>query len=317
MIKRLTKGITQPKARTFLLFLVLALAAWLISRLSETYSHTVAFELAYGQAPDSLILMQEPPQEMDVRVRASGFKLLGYQLSPRTIGIDLSAAQRVSGRYLIDPGGLRRQVEQQLGSGIALLEMPRDTVFLQFQHVRSRTVPVRVVLDVELAQNYMMAGEWTVDPPQIHLLGPPAEIDTIAELRTRPMVLRDVRDTLRLSLELEAYGRLPHTEFSKNAVQLTAPVFRFSETVIDVPVHVVNIPENMDIRTFPATIGILCRGTVELLNAIGPEGFRVEADYAAPDPQTGRLPLQLVQQPPGIHNSSLLENSVEFIVRRE
>ena len=128
MIKRLTKGITQPKARTFLLFLVLALAAWLISRLSETYSHTVAFELAYGQAPDSLILMQEPPQEMDVRVRASGFKLLGYQLSPRTIGIDLSAAQRVSGRYLIDPGGVRRQVEQQLGSGIALLEKKMSAI---------------------------------------------------------------------------------------------------------------------------------------------------------------------------------------------
>lgn len=317
MIDKLKSGIRKPKARTFLLFLACAIAAWLVSRLSETYTYPVVFKVAYGQAPDSLILVESPPQDLEVRVRASGFKLLAYQLSPRRLEIDLAAASRRRGRYFIQPRVFRDQIDRQMDNGIAILDLPQDTVFLNFQRLQSRTVSVEPVLELELAQNYMMQGEVKVDPPQVHLLGPPEEIDTIRVLRTQPVVLKDVRDSIRLEVPLEVAGNLQHTRLSREAVVVSANIFRFSETVVDVPIEVINIPERLDIRTFPTTVGILCRGKVDALNTIQPEDFRVVADFGSPDPETGRLPLILERQPGGVYNSSLLEASVEFIIRRE
>lgn len=299
------------------MFLCLAVAAWLISKLSETYTHEIAFRVAYQQPPDSLILMEQPPATLPVRVRASGFKLMAYQVSPKEVFIDMAASRRASGRYFIDPGVFRSQVERQMDNGMALLELPSDTVYLDFQRLQSRTVPVVADIEVELAQNYMIQGSLQVNPPRIHLLGPPEEIDTIRELRTLPARFTDVRDTIRTKLTLGAASRLKYTQFSATEVVVSAPVLRFSETVVDVPVRVVNIPEDLDIRTFPTNIGVLCRGTVDALKAITPADFTIVADYARPDPESGRLPLSLEREPAGVYETSLLETSVEFIIRRE
>ena len=289
----------------------------MISRLSETYTHAVSVQMTYEQPPDSLILVSSPPDRLQVRLRANGFQLLRYQLSPRQIRVSLKDVQRRGGRYFIRPDAYRRQVESQLDAAVGLLEMPSDTLFVDLQRLRSRTVSVRAEVGLDLAQNYMLEGELSIEPDRIHLLGPPEEIDTIAFLRTVPLRLTDVRESFVRELPLEAVSRLPNTRFSALKVQVSGTVFRFSETVVDVPIHIVNLPENLEIRTFPPTVGVLCRGRIDALKNLGADAFRIEADFEAPDPETGRLGLTLAEKPAGVHSAVLLENSVEFIVRRE
>lgn len=317
MIKKLKSGIKTPKAKIFLLFLLCSFLAWLITRLAQTYEHTLSFRLEYQQAPDSLILMTRPPEDLGVRVRANGFQLFRYQVSPKTIGINLNSADRSRGRYFIPPAVYRRQVESQLGDAITLLEMAGDTIYLDFQALRSRTVPVRPVVEIELAQNHMLEGPIRVRPPSIHLLGPPGEIDTIRELRTEPLELSGVRDSVVRVLRLQAAGNLPNTRFSAEEVTVSARVFRFSETVVDVPVEVINLPDDREVRTFPASVGVLCKGKIESLKDLSASDFRVVADFENPDPETGRLTLRIEEQPSGISSGVLLESSVEFIVRSE
>ncbi len=273
--------------------------------------------MQYQQSPDSLVLLTQPPQDLNVRVRASGFQLLRYQVSPRDVAIDLSTAQRRNGTFFIGPEAYRRQVESQLGDAMGLLEISRDTIFLDFQTLRSRTVPVRAAVQIELARNYMLDGPIEVDPPNVHLLGPPGEIDTIREVWTEPLRLTGVRDSISRSLKLPAAGRLPNTRFSTGQVTVTAGVFRFSETVVDVPVEVINLPADREVRTFPASVGILCKGRIEALKELEASDFRIVADFENQDPETGRLLLRIAEQPESIQSGVLLESTVEFIVRSE
>ena len=317
MIKKLKSGIKKPKAKIFLLFLFCSFTAWLLIRLAQTYNHTLTFRMQYQQPPDSLVLLTEPPRDLNVRVRASGFQLLRYQISPRDVAIDLRSAQRKRGAYFIGPEAYRRQVESQLGDAMGLLERSWDTIFLDFQALRSRTVPVRAAVQIELARNYMLEGPVQVDPPNVHLLGPPGEIDTIQEVWTEPVKLSGVRDSVSRTLGLPAADRLPNTRFSVREVRVTAGVFRFSETVVDVPVEVINLPADREVRTFPASVGVLCKGRIESLKELEPSDFRIVADFEDPDPETGRLLLRIAEQPGTIQSGVLLESTVEFIVRSE
>ncbi len=317
MIKRIKSRINQPRARVFLLFLICSFFAWLVSRLSQTYTHNVTFGMYYENSPDSLVLLGSPPEELPVRIRAVGFRILQYQLSPKRVGVDLAETQKLRGRYFIGPQVYRRQVERQLTDGIAILEMPSDTLFFEFQQLKSRSVPVIADLDLELAQNYMMDAEVEVNPPNVHLLGPPGEIDSIVSIRTRKLNLKDVRESLDREIDLVLPAGLAHTNFSTRQVRVRAEVFRFSESVVDVPVEVVNMPANQEVRTFPATVGVLCRGRIESLKDLGSEDFRLVADFEDPDPQSGRLQLELLRQPANVQSAVPLESSVEFIIRSE
>ncbi|MDX1333291.1 MAG: hypothetical protein R3252_09700, partial [Robiginitalea sp.] len=77
------------------------------------------------------------------------------------------------------------------------------------------------------------------------------------------------------------------------------------------------VPDNIEIQTFPETVGVLCKGRVEGLKDLRPEDFHLVADYGAPEAETGRLMLSLASQPEGVYQAQLLEPSVEFIIKRE
>lgn len=262
-------------------------------------------------------MVDTPPGELGVRIRANGFQLLRYQLSPKKIKIDLREVRQGNNGYFISPQSYRNQIEQQLSQGIGLLEVPSDTIFLNFQKMQSKTVPVRIPAGLDFAQNYMLEGELLLEPGQVHLLGPPSEIDSIDVVFTEPMPITGIKEDFKQELSIDSRYRYPNTEFSQDRIQVSGSVFRFSEAVIEVPVEVINLPDSMVVQTFPSTVGVLCKGRIEGLKSLVSDNFRLIADYNAPSSENGRLMLKLAAQPEGVHETQLLETSVEFITKRE
>ena len=153
-----------------------------------------------------MVMMEIPPEEIGVRVRANGFQLLGYQLSPKKVEIDLREARRVDKGFFISPQSYRNQIEGQIGQGVALLQIPADTIFMNFQQLNSKTVPVRVQALLDFAQNHMLDGEIKIEPAQIHLLGPPEEIDTIMEVRTELLSLSNLKEEFSIRAGHSGFG---------------------------------------------------------------------------------------------------------------
>ena len=317
MIKKIQSGIKHRKARVFFIFLLFSITAWFITRLSETYSHSVDFTLNYTHKPEGMLLVDIPPGELGVRIRANGFQLLRYQLSPKKIKIDLREVKQGNRGYFISPQSYRNQIEQQLNQGIGLLQVPSDTIFLNFQKMKSKTVPVRVPEGADFAQNYMLEGGLILEPEQVHLLGPPSEIDSIEVVFTEPLSISGIKEDFKQQLLIDSRYRRPNTEFSQDRIQVSGRVFRFSEAVIEVPVEVINLPDSLVVQTFPNMVGVLCKGRIEGLKSLDPKDFRLVADYSAPSSDTGRLMLNLATKPEGVDETQLLETSVEFITKRE
>mgnify|MGYP002064299194 CR=1 FL=1 len=198
-----------------------------------------------------------------------------------------------------------------------MLQIPSDTIFMNFQQLRSKTVPVRVQTALDFAQNYMLDGDLTVEPSQVHLLGPSEEIDSIEEVHTKPLTLSDLKADFQQELALEEADIYRHTEFSEQRIRVSGRVFRFSETVVEVPVEVVGVPEGIEVQTFPESVGVLCKGQIDGLKNLRPADFHLVADYTDPEAGTGRLTLSLTARPEGVYEAQLLEPSVEFIIKRE
>lgn len=305
------------KVRAFLIFLALSFLAWFISRLSQTYTHSVNFTLNYSHPPESMVLMESPPEKIGVRIRANGFQLLRYQLSPKTVEIDLKNVKKGRRGYYISPQSYRNQIEIQLRESADLLQIPADTFYMDFRELQSKTVPVRVDATLEFAQNYTLEGQLKLIPEQVHLLGPSTEIDSVLEVWTEPLILKDLNEDFQYQIGFATMEKLSKTTLSEDHITVSGTVFRFSETVVEVPVEVINHPEDMDIQTFPSIVGVLCRGKVAGLKEVKAADFRLMADYSAPEAETGRLMLRLEGKPDEVYEAQLLESSVEFIIKKE
>jgi hypothetical protein len=292
--------------------------AWFISKLSESYTHTITFDLEFINAPDSLLFQGASKHRMTAKLRGSGFLFLRSKFSKNSIPIDLSTAKQKEGttRYFLTPYGYGQQVDNALQNYFTTVEMERDTLFLKFDRIASKTVVVEPRIEFSLAQNYLQEGEIKIEPDSIRITGPKNEIDTIVRVVTEEKKLKALTADFVQSLTLKKSKALKQTSFSTPMVRISGKVAKFSEIILQIPIEVVNVPEDMEIRTFPREIPILCKARLEDLKKITPFDFKLIADYnGVNETQPGKLFIQLVQQPKTVLDAQIMETDVEYILK--
>lgn len=316
-VKRNIKGSTKRRIKIFLIFLLCSLAAWLISKLSDDYTDKASFELTFVNVPDTLLLTGVSKDKINATVRASGWQFLGFNFKTKEIPIDLSALQFNGGNYFAAQEVYGNQVTAQLSGSMTLLQMDRDTLFFDFDPIISKVIPVISQLQVDLAQNYLLDGSLEVEPDSVMIRGPSQEIDTVMAIKTTVVTLSDVAENFSRVLSLIKSDSLKNTIYVNDEVTVSGRIFRFSEQVIQIPVEVINLPMGTKIRTFPTTVGVLCKAKVAELKTLDPNDFRIVADFNEAKEDSKFLRLTLVQQPENIPNIQLLDAQIEFILNRE
>ncbi|MBU2902498.1 hypothetical protein [Maribacter dokdonensis] len=318
LLEWIKTGLKKRKVKIFLIFLLCASLAWLINKLSLTYTSNTSFKVEYINIPDDFLLATSPKDEIAVRLKAVGFQFLGYELKPKHIQLDVSKVMYDNDRYYLTSDQIRIQLEAQLSNSSALVDFESDAIYFDFTSLETKKIPVEAVLQLDFSANHILEGEIKVDPDSIQVSGPKSQIDSIRVVRSMKVVKDNLNNSFVEDVDLNLPKNLNGTSFSDHKVQISGKVVKFSEKVLAVPVQVINLPDNVQVRTFPEVVEVRCQGTLDHLKELEEEDFVVEADYAKTNKETGnRLSIQLVQYPKTLHNVVLSVNEVEFILRRE
>lgn len=318
MFKKVLHGLNQKKAKVFSLFLICSFLAWFISNLSETYESRAFFTLNYRNLPDSLLLGKNSNNEIEAKLRTSGFQFLYYKIFRSQIDIDVSQVEYRNGQYVLSEEVLRRQMDQQLSQNISLLDLDRNVLDVDLYRVGSKKIPIEVKLKLQLQQNYILDGKIKVFPDSIEVKGPKSEIDTIKSIKTAPIQLTDVNKDFSSEVSLVFPKGLDNSIFSEGRATVSGKVSKFSEKVFDVPIQVVNAPEGYQIRTFPNSVTILCKATIERLKEISASDFEIVADYGQLDgSESSKLFLEITESPQKVYDIKLEENTVNFVLEQQ
>ncbi|WP_318308785.1 CdaR family protein [Flagellimonas crocea] len=318
MFKKILIGLNKKKVKIFLLFLLCSFLAWFISNLSETYESRAYFTLNYRNLPDSLLLGKNSDELIEVKLRTSGFQFLYYKIFKHRVDIDVSQAEYRNGGYVMSDDVLKRQMDQQLSQNISLLDLDRPLLKVDLYQVDSKKIPVRPNLDLKLEQNYILDGKVQVSPDSIQVKGPKAEIDTITVIKTSRIQLSNINSDFSNEVSLVFPKGLDNTIFSVGKATVFGKVSKFSEKVFEVPIQVLNVPEGYQIRTFPNSVTIFCKATIERLKEISVSDFEVVADYGQLDgSESSSLFLEVRERPQKVYDVKLEENTVNFVLEQQ
>ena len=319
MIKKIKSGLNKRKVKIFSLFLLCATTAWFISNLSESYTANTYFNLEYINVPDSLFFADNYKEEVQVKLNAGGFQLMRLNVFRKKIQVDLSQLENKREKYFLRQSVFRKQIEGQLPNSLSLTEVGvLDTLFLDLYKLHTKEVPVVANSKVELKQNYVIEGGLKITPDTIKISGPKAEIDSIVKIEAETYDFENIAANFEAEVALQLPQELSNTKFSANRVVLSGEVYRFSEKILTVSVDVINLPEGVEIRTFPNKVSILCKAKVDVLREVKPSDFSVIADFKDyVDENLPILKLKLAKKPQGVYGVKLKEDTVEFILNRQ
>jgi YbbR domain-containing protein len=273
------------------LSVAVALGLWFTVAGEQTVERSLRVPLELGNRPESLELIENPPEMVAVRVRgASG--LLSQLTAGQVIAtVDLSLAKEGRKFVYLTPNEVRAPF------GVEVVEVTPGTISLRFEKSATRSVPVVPVVEGEPAPGYV-AGAVSVDPATVDVAGPVSALQRLKEATTEPVSVSGKRTQVR---ELVAIG------VADASLRLAAPVKAIvtvpihsipsDKLVAPVPVRIRNTSPGLSAQVEPAAVAVAARGPRDIVEGLRPDSVIVFVDLAGRGPGRYNLPVAVESGP--------------------
>jgi len=153
-----------------------------------------------------------------------------------------------------------------------------NRIQISLDEYQVKTVPVLSNLIVRPAPGYIQVGKTVFSPRKIEIAGPKEELALINHVETIFDTLVGTTTSIKGYLDIATLGRL--IEYSENKVEINLDIQEISERIIvDIPVRVINIPDNIRVFPSPQTVSLTVVGGVQRIAKLNPEEVQIVINF--------------------------------------
>lgn len=308
----------SPRVSAFLVCLLLAGAFWFIHALSQPYEELVKVKVEYINLPAERMMPKDLPDSVTAKVQASGFSLLTlWSSGADPVQLDLSRARSIGGgEYALVTNSKQYTLMSGVGKEIKVTRILPDTVVISFEGKAEKQVPVHAKAIINCAPMYRIGDSITVTPAYVTISGPEALLERISSVETEARVYDDVTANIDEDVKLVLPAGVTQVSVQPSVVKLHASVGKYTEGRFTIPVNTINVPPNVDLKTFPDKVDVIFQVPVEDFAAVKPEMFRAVADYRKVQSGSQSLVVEVVRAPMVIRQLKIEPARVDFIIRK-
>ncbi len=279
----ISKIFIDQRFGTFLIFLVIASVFWLLNTLGKTYMTEISYPVDYIDMPDDKQITNQLPEKLNVKIKGRGFTLLKYKLDIGTEPVPVNISKSISGNQLNDSlnafiisNTLKPLFVKHLNEDVQLMQITPDTLYMNMTKIITKKVPVDININIDFKAQFMKAANYKVTPDSINVSGPEIKLDTIKSIQTRLIQLTNVNESKQITAQLKA---MQDVKYSTEQVTVNIPVERFTEANLSLPIQTINVPDSIDIKTFPTEIRLTFFVSFDDYQKVNTEDFKAYVDY--------------------------------------
>jgi hypothetical protein len=258
--------------------------------------------------------VSEEPQTINVTISGRGFELLKYYIEKPIINVDFSQLRKNNNNYIWSERSQLDKIINHFDSKIVVKSITPDTLFFPFDSQFIKKIPVKVLVNPTFAVGFDLIDKFRSAPDSITMIGPESMLKSIAFVSTKKIELSEINSDINMLAELNIPSNLSQLKLSHQSVSVTAKVDKFTEGLVNVPVTIINIPEDLSINFFPKEISVIFYSSLDAYNSIDKTDFTVECDFNLLTTDNNYLNPVLVKQPLNVKTAKLKITQLEFII---
>ena len=312
---KVLRSIKNKKLNVFGLFLLLTFGFLALTKLSKKYTEHIVLDITYLNLPKQRVIILDSTPKCNAVVSDYGFNLLSYHFKKHAIQINFDRDVFVkNNHYIWVASKNKHKINAQLGNATEVISLEPDTIIFPFETLFVKKVPVVLNSKIGFKSGYGILNDYIVKPDSINVIGTEADVSQITRAETEILNLKEVSDTINSVLFLKKFEN-NKIKFSRNSVNVSAKVEKFTEGTLEVPITIVNKPLDVSINYFPKAIAVSYYVSLNNYKNIKPLDFKVECDFSQiEDTDKTFFTPKLVKTPELVKNARLKQNKVEFIL---
>jgi hypothetical protein len=308
------KLVQEKRLNVFVLFLFLSFLISLLVKLSNYYTQTLNFEFSPTGLKSNEVIISEVPKSINVTISGRGFELLKYYIEKPVIEVDFSQLRKNNTQYVWSESEQLDKIINHFDSKIVVKSINPDTVVFPFDSQFIKKVPVMVIVNPTFAVGFDLIDDFRSSPDSITVTGPESMLKIINSVSTKKIELNEINSAVDFPVELNISPSLSQLNFSHQSVSVVANVGKFTEGMVNVPVTIINVPEDLIINFFPKEISVVFYSSLEAYANINEADFIVECDFNLLTADNNYLNPVLVKQPLDVKTAQLKITQLEFII---
>ncbi len=304
--------------KTFISFLIVSFLIWLLITFSKEYTTVIKYTVNYNNIPQNRLLQETPIKEIEVTVKASGFKILRSNFKNETIQLEASNLIRKenSNFYFL----IRNQftkIQKQLLSGVELKEITADTMYLNLGVLTSKKIALKPNLNIDYHIGYDLLDEIKVVPDSMIVSGPEAKLKNINYIELSTLELNDVKSNFVEEVSILESNKDINFKFSALKATISGSVDKFTEGKLDIPFTTKNLPKDVNLTTLSESVEVVFVVALSNFSKISQSSFKVECDYAISEKNNlGYLIPKVIVKPDFIKSLKIIPKKIDYLIQR-
>ena len=141
-----------------------------------------------------------------------------------------------------------------------------------------KNIPVKHSIDVVLTNGYTQVGEIKLIPTYLEVAGPKVELESIDYIHTYTDTVFDAKSKIKRKIKIKNIG--PLIKFSQQEIDYEIDIQQISERIIvDIPVKIKNIPNNIRVFPSPQTVSLTVLGGVNRISSVSSNDIEVIVNF--------------------------------------
>ena len=204
-----------------LLSLVFALVLWFFVMGEQDLEKGFAVPVELSSPPEGLIVSNDVPSLLDVRISGPRTVLMNLQQDDLAIDIDLKGLSTGVTSY--------KRLEElfSLSRNLNVTRISPSIIDVRLERIRAKRVPVKVVLEGEPPVGFEV-GAITAKPSHVTVSGAGSELKNVSEILTDPIQISEVQEDFTQMVPLDYVGKFTSLKDDKN-VDVTVSVKAVTE----------------------------------------------------------------------------------------
>ncbi|MBT3741774.1 MAG: hypothetical protein HOG32_06115 [Polaribacter sp.] len=302
--------------KTFISFLVASFLIWFLITFSKEYTTVITYAVNYKNIPQNKLLQETPINNIDITVKASGFKILRSKFKNKKIQLEASKLKRKgpSKFYFLTKSQVTK-IQKQLLFGVELKEILQDTIYLNLGVLTSKRVAIKPNLEINYHVGYDLLNEIKISPDSIVISGPEAQVKKIDYLELSELKLNDVKSNF---LEEVSVLKLNNNfKYSAQKITISGNVDKFTEGKLQIPFTTKNLPKNINLTTLSEKVEVIFVVALSNFSKISEASFKVECDYLISEKNNlGYLIPKVILEPVFIKSVKIIPKKIDFLIQK-
>ena len=304
----------KKRLRFFSIFVAVSFFFWIITKLSNSYSSSVEFDVNFVNVPSLIVLDENTKGRLRTDITASGFELLIYHFIKNEIDVSIENADYNLGIGRIDLMGQKFGLQQQLYKNVRLNRVSPSHLNFKYGKLKRLKVPIIPPNKINFKPGYDQAGNWLIQPDSVWIYGPSKEVNIISGLSIESLKENDIDGDIEEMVKLLPINQI---QYETQEVLVKTKVKRFTEKSIEAFINIKNLPDSLAIKLFPQSINVTFLVLIEKADVISAGDFKFSCDYdQAQINDTNTLDVFLEIKPNYVRKVKWKIKKVDYLIRK-